>query len=61
MRAGADANRARTEDGQTPVYGAAWCGYGEVVKALVEAGVDVNQVSESEPAPRSWISTQFVC
>ena len=40
---GADVNKARTDNGETPLYAASWIGHDEVVKMLLDAGADANK------------------
>jgi len=55
---GVDVNLARTVDGGTPLYIAAYQGQVEVVKRLVAArGVDVNKVSTAG-SPPMYIAAQ---
>ena len=41
--AGADGNKARTADGATPLYMAAYKGHVMTVRLLIEAGADMDQ------------------
>ena len=45
VRAGADVNLVKVQDGSTPLTAAAQGGHMEVVKMLVEGGADLSQLA----------------
>ena len=50
LKAGADVNTARTDDGSTPLYIAAQNCHEGVVEQLLEAGADVDQAKTDDGA-----------
>ncbi|KAA0145804.1 hypothetical protein FNF29_08383 [Cafeteria roenbergensis] len=55
---GADVNKARTDDGATPLFIACQEGHDAVVRLLVEAGADVNKATTDDGTTPLFIACQ---
>ena len=53
IKLGANINKA-DEDGETPLYWAAWNGHTKMAKMLIEAEVDVNKANKYGRTPLYW-------
>jgi ankyrin repeat protein len=58
LKAGANVNQVRTEDGITPLFMASQKGQVDLLKVLLKAGANVNQAETTTGVSPLWIASQ---
>ena len=59
LKAGANVNQARTDDGTTPLWVAAeQNGHTEIVAELLKAGANVNQARTDDGTTPLWVAAE---